>query len=39
MDLNHLRFVYENYDFDVYIIEIGFNRVDILSFCINILLI
>jgi len=36
MNLNHLRFVYEDYDFDIYIIKIGFNSVDILNFRINI---
>jgi len=36
MNSNYLRFVCENYGFDIYVIKIGFNRVDILNFRIDI---
>jgi len=36
MNSNHLRFVCEDYNFDIYVIKIEFNRVDILGFCIDI---
>jgi len=33
---NRLRFVCESYGFDIYVIKIGLNRVDIPGFRINI---
>jgi len=36
MNSNYLRFVCENYGFDAYAVKIGFNRVDISGFRVNI---